>query len=104
MVKSMTVHELKEKLDQGQEIVLIDCREQDEWDAGHIATAQLIPLSQFKAQFETLDTEAEIIIQCRSGRRSLQACMFLQSEGYENLANLEGGILAWEEENFPIEA
>lgn len=106
MINSMDVLELKEKMDKGEKIILIDCREQDEWDAGHIPGAKFVPLSRFQELYKSelpSDKDAQIIMQCRSGKRSLNACMFLQGEGYEDLINLEGGILAWQENGFPIE-
>ena len=103
MIKEINSEELKAKLDKGENIILIDCREQSEWDAGHIEAAKFIPLSEFEKRFaEAGPTNAEIIIQCRSGKRSLNACMLLQNEGYENLTNLAGGILGWEENGYKV--
>ena len=105
MIGSMTVTELKEKLDQKEGIILIDCREQNEWDMGHIEEAQFLPLSNFGEELKKLsDKSATVVCQCRSGKRSLQAASMLQDEGFENLFNLEGGILAWMDEGFPTKA
>lgn len=104
MIGSMTVKELKEKLDKGEDLLLIDCREQAEWDEAHIEQAHLHPLSTFEEEIEKLegtDTNKLIVCQCRSGKRSLSAASELQGEGYENIFNLEGGILAWIEEGYP---
>lgn len=98
MIKIMSVNELKAKLDNKEEIVLIDCREQNEWDAGYIDGAILMPKSTIVETYTDLkDKDAEIIVQCRSGKRSMDVCQFLKDEGYTNLTNLEGGILAWME-------
>ena len=95
-IKSIDSNQLKQKLDQKEDIVLIDCREINEWNEGHIPEAQHIPLSGFGESLEKIkDKEVEIILQCRSGGRSLQACLFLQGEGYHNLTNVEDGILGW---------
>lgn len=103
MIKSMNVEELKQKIDQGEEIILVDCREQSEWDEAHIPQAIFMPLSTFEEEYEKLkDKDAQIIMQCRSGKRSLQACMFLQDEDYTDLTNLEGGILDWIEHGYPV--
>lgn len=106
MISSMNVTELKNKIEKKEEHILIDCREQDEWDAGHISSALFVPLSQFGEKFSQYLTDADkektIILQCRSGRRSLNACQILMSEGFENLFNLEGGIMAWEENGYEI--
>lgn len=103
MIGSMTVQELKEKLDKKEELILIDCREQGEWDEAHIEQAQFLPLSNFEKELKKLDenTTKTIVCQCRSGKRSLKAATMLQDEGFENLYNLEGGILAWLDEGYP---
>ncbi|MCO4793168.1 MAG: rhodanese-like domain-containing protein [Bacteriovoracaceae bacterium] len=102
MIKSINASELKAKLDAGDKIILVDCREQEEWDAGHIGAAQLMPLSTFQENFKSLDPNAEIIMQCRSGKRSLTACQILQENDYEDLTNLEDGILGWADNGFEI--
>lgn len=103
MINEINSMQLKEKQDSGENFILIDCREQDEWDAGHIDGAKLIPLSEFEQRYaEVGATDATIIVQCRSGKRSLTACMILQNNGYENLTNLSGGILGWQENGFEV--
>lgn len=102
-IKSINAEQLKNKLDSGEKVTVIDCREQNEWDSGHIEAAQFIPLSDFESQFSKLsEKEAELILQCRSGKRSLKACQFLAEQGYTNLTNLEGGILAWIENGYEV--
>lgn len=97
MIKSMTADELKKELENKSKLVLVDCREQAEWDAGHIPEAIFIPLSNFPEGHKVLkDKSARIVLQCRSGKRSLQAANFLAEQGYEDLTNLEGGILDWQ--------
>lgn len=104
MIKEIDVQELKSKLDKKENFVFIDCREQEEWDEAHIEGATLLPLSAFQEKYESVltDKNASIVIQCRSGKRSMNACMFLLSQGYTDLNNLEGGIIAWNEAGFPI--
>ena len=104
MIKEIEVLELKNKLDNGEKINFIDCRELAEWSEGHIEGATLIPLSEFQQKYESVltDKDAKIVVQCRSGKRSMDACMFLLSKGYSDLNNLEGGILAWTQAGFPI--
>lgn len=103
MIKEISSQELSERLKNKENIILIDCREQDEWDAGHIGGAKLIPLSEFeKRHAEVGPTDAEIILQCRSGKRSMNACMMLQNNGWENLTNLSDGILGWQANGFEV--
>ncbi|WP_127716476.1 rhodanese-like domain-containing protein [Halobacteriovorax sp. HLS] len=102
MIKSINSKELKAKLDANEDLILIDCREQDEWDAGHIAQAKFVPLSKFEQLHGDAlpNKEAQIVMQCRSGKRSLNACQFLLGEDYENLTNLEDGIMGWVNNGF----
>ena len=104
MIKEMDVQELKTKIDSGEKFYFVDCRELEEWKEGHIDGATLIPLSEFPQKYEAVLTQkdAKIVVQCRSGKRSMNACMFLLSKGYSDLNNLEGGILAWTEAGFPV--
>lgn len=104
MIKEITVNELKQKLDKKENFVFIDCRELEEWNEGHIAGATLVPLSVFDQKYSDVikDKNAEIIIQCRSGARSMKACMYLMSQGCTNLTNLQGGIMAWAANEFPV--
>jgi len=89
--------ELKERKDAGEELIIIDVREQDEFDEFNIG-AKLIPMSEFEERWSELDEykEKELILHCRSGGRSGNAQAFLQSQGYKNVKNLIGGMIAWQ--------
>ena len=102
MIQSMTVSELKNLMEGENPPLLIDCREQNEWDQGHIPGATLLPLSTLDESAQTLEGKQSqpLVLQCRSGKRSLRACQFLLEKGFENLYNLEGGILAWMESGY----
>jgi len=103
MIHECTVSELKQKLDAKENIQFIDCREQAEWNEANIPGATLIPLSELEAKYETVlkDKNAPIYIHCRSGKRSMNACMFLLSKGFSNLTNVEGGIMSWMDAGYP---
>lgn len=102
-IKQLSVLELNKKINNKENILLIDCREISEWNEGHIEEAVFMPLSNFEEEAKKLnDVNKEIIIQCRSGVRSMKACSFLNNLGFTNLSNLEGGILAWHQNNFKI--
>jgi rhodanese-related sulfurtransferase len=94
---TITVTALKERLDNGEKLHLIDVREPAEYAEKNMG-ATLIPLGKIMSmqidELEDLRTE-EIIIHCRSGMRSMQACMMLEQMGFTNTVNVEGGILAW---------
>ncbi|HNR16152.1 MAG TPA: rhodanese-like domain-containing protein [Chitinophagaceae bacterium] len=95
----ITVEELKARMDAGEKLNLIDCREPQEYAEYNIG-AKLIPLGQIQAmQIDEIENlkEEEILIHCRSGQRSMVACMFLETLGFKNTKNVAGGILAWQE-------
>ena len=74
---------------------LIDVREPQEYQIAHIEGAQLLPLGQIYEWAQTLDKAAPYVIMCHHGGRSAMACQVLQSLGFKNLSNLDGGIEAW---------
>lgn len=96
-VPTVTVEELKEKLDAEEPIVLIDVREPHEWDIARIPGAKLIPLSELTSRMSELDSSDTIYLQCKVGGRSAQALRSLQKAGFSKLYNVEGGIIAWAE-------
>ena len=98
-MKNITVEELKARLDAGEKINLIDCRDPNEYAEFNIG-GKLVPLGKIQTmQTEELDDlkEEEVIVHCRSGQRSMMACMFLDTLGFTNTINVTGGILAWQE-------
>lgn len=84
--------------------VMVDVRERDEWNHGHIEGAIHIPLGQIKARLSELEVYrgTALIVQCRSGRRSKEGYRILESAGFTNLYNLDGGINAWIESGFAL--
>ena len=100
-VPTVTVQDLKAKLDRGDRFVLLDVREPFEWDICRIPGATLIPLGQLPSRMSELDSADEILLQCKSGARSARALRLLQEAGFGKLANVEGGILAWAEKIDP---
>jgi len=96
---NITVEELKRRLDAGEKLNIIDVREPHEKADFDIGGA-LIPLGQvLSMQIDEIEDlkDKEVIVYCRSGNRSGQACMFLNAMGFKNTRNLVGGILAWQE-------
>lgn len=96
-MNSISVSELKTRLDNGEQLHVIDVREPNEYNEVNIK-ATLLPLSQlrnFDADIiESLKNE-EIIVHCKSGMRSMEACNILSQMGFEKPVNLTGGIMAW---------
>ncbi|EDY19176.1 UBA/THIF-type NAD/FAD binding protein [Chthoniobacter flavus Ellin428] len=97
-VPTISVQDLKAKLDRGDKFKLIDVREPFEWDICRIPGATLIPLGQLPSRMSELDSADEIVLQCKSGGRSARALKLLQEAGFSKLNNLEGGITAWAEQ------
>jgi adenylyltransferase/sulfurtransferase len=100
-VPEITVQELKRKLDSKEKFVLVDVREQFEWDIARIPGAKLIPLGELPSRMSELDSADEIVLHCKSGARSAKALRLLKEAGFGKLANVEGGILAWAEQVDP---
>ena len=97
-MQTITVDELKARMDAGEKLNLIDCREPNEYAEFNIG-ATVIPLGKFQSfqidELEDLKNE-EVIIHCRSGNRSGQACMLLDTMGFTNTKNVIGGMLEWQ--------
>jgi sulfur-carrier protein adenylyltransferase/sulfurtransferase len=85
----------KEVAEQSGELVLIDVREQMEWDAGHLHGAQHIPMQQVPARLDEIPRDRDVVVYCRSGGRSARVQQFLQQQGYTRVRNLAGGMMAW---------
>lgn len=96
-MKEVTTVEVKELIESGMELNLIDVRETDEVAAGIIPGAVHIPLGDVEARVDELDKSKSYIIICRSGGRSGRATSFLESAGYD-AANMTGGMLEWQGE------
>lgn len=75
--------------------VLLDVREQWEYDICHLNDSSLIPMGQLPNRLDELNKDEETVVICHHGVRSLQVCYFLTSAGFSNLINLSGGLAAW---------
>jgi sulfur-carrier protein adenylyltransferase/sulfurtransferase len=95
------VTEVKAKLDRGDQFALIDVREPHEYQIARIPGAQLIPLGDLPKRLNELDPSLEIVAHCKMGGRSQKAVDFLKSQGFQNVRNMTGGILAWSDKVDP---
>jgi rhodanese-related sulfurtransferase len=96
MLREITPAELQQKLQNGENIQLIDVRQPEEFVICQIAGSQLIPLGEIPKRYAEVSKNSEAVIICHHGFRSAQAIQYLsQRFGYENLLNLKGGIHAW---------
>ena len=95
-MEDITVEELKSKLDNKEDFVFIDVREQHEYDMFNL-NAQLIPLGELPGKLEDLEEfkDKEIVVHCRSGARSATAKAFMEQAGFTKVRNLLGGVLDW---------
>lgn len=95
MADEVTAKDLKQELDAGTPVVIVDVREPQEYQINRIAGSVLIPLGELPQRYEELDPKAAIVCQCKSGARSAKATAFLRTVGFSNVRNLTGGILGW---------
>lgn len=94
-LQEMSADELKTKLDNRENIILIDVRETDEYEICHLEQAKLIPLRQLPKHLNEINKNQLIIIYCHHGPRSAQAALWLNQNGFVNVASLRGGIDEW---------
>jgi molybdopterin/thiamine biosynthesis adenylyltransferase/rhodanese-related sulfurtransferase len=97
----ITPEELKEKLENGEDIILIDVREPVEYEINRIEGSKLIPLSKLPEKVNELDQTREIVLYCKMGGRSARAVQLLRELGFTRVKNLAGGIDAWIEKIDP---
>ncbi len=96
-MEDISIDELKARMDQGEALHIVDVREEHEFDEFNIG-AQLIPLGELADRLDEIEDlkETELIVHCRSGARSGRAKEYLESEGFNKVRNLIGGMLAWQ--------
>jgi sulfur-carrier protein adenylyltransferase/sulfurtransferase len=99
-IPQLTVKELKQRLDAGEDVFVLDVREPYEYQIANIG-AKLIPQNDVPKRLDEIDRNREIVVQCRSGQRSQRIAEYLAQQGYANVKNLAGGILAWADEIDP---
>ncbi len=102
MIRQLTVRELKDRLDQGaNDLVVIDVREPWELNVCSLPGTLSIPMRAIPARYPELSKDAEIVLMCHHGVRSQQVAYFLERQGFTRLNNLVGGIAAWAREVDP---
>lgn len=92
--KAITPTEVQARLQRGERLHILDVREPEEWESGHIKDAKHIPLGFIGERHKELDSGLETIVVCRSGNRSGLACELLESLGYK-VVNMTGGMSQW---------
>lgn len=98
---ALTAADAKTRIDNKQPLIILDVRQPDEFQSGHIAGARLIPLSELPRRINELPKESEILCVCRSGSRSSVAVGQLTRLGF-NAINLRGGMMGWQSAGYPV--
>ena len=101
-MKEITVQDLKDKMDAGEDFFLLDVREPHEYAISNI-DGTLIPLGELPNRLNEIEDQRdkEVVVMCRSGGRSAQGLKILEKNGFSNVINLKGGVNAWAKEIDP---
>jgi rhodanese-related sulfurtransferase len=103
-IEQLSVEEVSEIFERNDpDYVFVDVREPEEWEDGTIPGAVKIPLGELNDRLYELDKSKKYIMVCRSGKRSNKASNILVQNGFEGISNLDGGMLAWYDEDYPTE-
>jgi rhodanese-related sulfurtransferase len=95
MIQSISTTDLRKRLSQGEQITIIDVREAEEVAEGMIPGAIHIPLGEIPVRYNEIQQKEDIILVCRSGKRSQKAYEFLHAQGFKHLFNMDGGMQQW---------
>lgn len=93
---------LRERIASGDKLIILDVREASEYNEAHIDGSKLIPLNQLSMRLKDVPKDQPIVAVCRSGNRSSVACDMLRRAGYENVLNLDGGLVGWHRRGYPM--
>ena len=99
-IPEISAKDLKARQDRGDDVFILDVREPHEYQICNL-NGKLIPLGELPRRVNELDSSREMVVHCRSGKRSADAIQFLQKAGFKKLLNLKGGVLAWADEVDP---
>lgn len=100
--KAISHNELKKKIEDSSDLMLVDVRSKDEHLSGTIKDSVCIPHDEILENLDKLPKDKELVVFCRSGNRSDKACKALAEKGYTNIRELSGGIASWDKEGMPI--
>lgn len=94
-MQEWTAEEVWDRLQKGEKLRIVDVREPFEFSSGHIPGAELIPMGTIPGALDKFSPSEEVVFVCRSGGRSFQVCQYLRASGYNNVVNMEGGMMYW---------
>ena len=103
-IKELDAATLKAYLDEGKNIRLLDVRSIAEMGAGMIPNAEKLPLHTLPVRLNEIENGDMCILYCRSGARSAQGVGFMAAQGFDNVYNLRGGVMAWQQNGFSLVA
>ncbi len=101
MAAEISVEDAAKLRDQGA--LILDVREQSEWDQFHIPEAKLIPLGSLSGQLASVPKDKTVVVVCRTGRRSAEGRDILIKAGYTNVTSMAGGVTEWQAKGLPVE-
>ena len=104
LIKEVEVSELARMKENGEAVRIIDIRQAVEVSGGTIPNAEAIPMHVIPLRINELKQDETLIMVCRSGARSAQGVGFMAQQGFENVYNLRGGIIAWAQNGMPLMA
>ena len=102
LAPNLTVDEVAQAMSE-TEIVIVDVREDWEFDSGHIKDAVLIPVGEIADRVDEIPADVPVVLVCRSGNRSGQAYQYLKQHGFDNVHNMLGGMLEWTSSGYDVE-
>lgn len=98
--RNVSVQDLKNATEPDK--IILDVRTQSEYDAGHVEGVLLIPVQELEDRLSELSKDKPTYVICRSGNRSMTASEILEKGGFQDIRNVQGGILAWERAGYPV--
>lgn len=103
MIQEIDASTLENRIDAGDDFLLLDIRSAGELAQGVLPNAVHIPMHLIPLRLSELPKDKDVILYCHSGARSYHACAYLAQQGYTNAVNLRGGILAWARSGYRLE-
>jgi rhodanese-related sulfurtransferase len=102
VINEIDSESLHERIASGEDVLLVDIRTPAEIAQGAIPDALHLPMHLIPIRINELPKDREVVLYCRSGARSYQACAYMMQQGYDRVLNLRGGIIAWARHGYPI--
>ncbi|MCG6896433.1 MAG: rhd_2599 family sulfurtransferase [Thiocapsa sp.] len=102
MINEIDSESLHERIASGEGVLLVDIRTPAEIAQGAIPDALQLPMHLIPVRMNELPKDRDLVLYCRSGARSYQACAYMMQQGYDRVLNLRGGIIAWARHGYPI--